>query len=146
MLHLQQHAHGACSLLHGARARVRGVVARAHGLVRATLGTRLVMAERAPAASQPFVPQTLFPSAALDIIARFSLWKKNKKQTKYKPFYTDDDWTRGNRKNRKQMLCFGSTSHEAERDEHACCLTHAREVEVAHRKMTCTRLEIRETG
>lgn len=75
MLSLQQHAHGARSLLHGARARVRGVVARAHGLVRAALGTRLVMAERAPAASQSLIPQTLLPSVALDIIARFRLWK-----------------------------------------------------------------------
>lgn len=114
MLNLQQHAHGACSLLHGARARVRGVVTRAHGLVRATLGTRLVKAEHAPAASQSLIPQTLLPSTALDIIARFGLWKKKKKPRNINRFYTDDDWTRGNRKNRKQMLCFGSTSHEAE--------------------------------
>lgn len=113
MLNLQQHAHGACSLLHGARARVRGVVARAHGLIRATLGTHLVLAERAPAASQSLIPQTLFPSAALDIIARFGLWKEKRKQN-INRFYTDDGWTHGNRKNRKQMLCFGSTSHEAE--------------------------------
>lgn len=79
MLNLQQLAHGACSLLHGARARVRGVVARAHRLVRATLGTRLVVAERTPAASQSLVPQTLLPSAALDIIARFGLCMKKEK-------------------------------------------------------------------
>lgn len=40
--------------------------------------------------------------------------KKEKQNQNITRFYTDDDWTRGSCKNRKQMLCFGFTSHEAE--------------------------------
>lgn len=72
VLDLQQHPHRTSSLFHGTFTGVRGVVAGAHRLVRPALGTGL-LAQRAAAAAHPSVPQTLFPRAALDVLARLGL-------------------------------------------------------------------------
>lgn len=66
MLHFQQHAGGAGRFPHGALAGVGGIVTGADRLLGLALGAQLP-ALGAPASAHLEVPQTLFPTAALDV-------------------------------------------------------------------------------
>lgn len=72
VLDLQQNSHRASGLFHGALAGIGGVVAGAHRLICPALWAGFV-AQRAAAPAHPSVPQALFPSAALDVLARLGL-------------------------------------------------------------------------
>lgn len=72
VLDLQQHPHRTSSLLHGTFTGICGVVAGTHRLIRPALRTGLV-AQRAATPAHPSIPQTLFPSAALDVLTRLGL-------------------------------------------------------------------------
>lgn len=72
MLDLQQNSHGASGLFHGTFVGICGVIAGAHRLICPALRAGFV-AQRAAAPAHPSVPQALFPSAALDVLARLGL-------------------------------------------------------------------------
>lgn len=72
VLDFQQHPHRTSSLLHGTFTGICGVVTGTHRLIRPTLRTGLIT-QRAAAPAHPGIPQTLFPSAALNVLTRLGL-------------------------------------------------------------------------
>lgn len=68
VLDLQQNSHRASGLFHGTFAGICGVIAGTHRLICPALQAGFVT-QRAAAPAHPSVPQALFPSAALDVLA-----------------------------------------------------------------------------